>query len=223
MKRTAFIGAIAALLVSLSPSNAEPSEDGSEALSAITAHTRGDFKSAMEAGLPLARRGNREAQWLVGSMYLMGEAVPENDEEAVHWFRECSGYNFDCQVSLGLCYMAGTSVPRDYATASWWFRKAAEQGAGWGRTSAQSGLGGLYERGGPGLKQDLVKAWMWYHLAYGVDTPRVNNMNNRNSVDSQLEPKMTQQQIAEAKDLVKRCIAQNYQACGDLTVEGSQK
>jgi hypothetical protein len=82
---------------------------------------------------------------MVGTMFLEGQSVPENDAEAVMRFRECSGNSYDCELSLGECYARGFGVPIDHSQAGWWLRKAAEQFDPTGRSQAQAALGGLYD------------------------------------------------------------------------------
>jgi uncharacterized protein len=53
----------------------------------IAAHERGDYAAALRLVLPLAEQGNAVAQYHLGFMYLKGEGVPENYEEAAKWFR----------------------------------------------------------------------------------------------------------------------------------------
>ena len=78
-------------------------------------------------------------------MYAKGEGVPQNDAEAVKWYRKAAeqGYT-DCPIqTLGIMYTYGTvgirpaglvfrvkgdNVLRDYQEAVKWYRKAAEQG-----------------------------------------------------------------------------------------------
>jgi TPR repeat protein len=62
-------------------------------------------------------------------MYANGRGVPEDDQQAVAWYRKAAEHGLpDAQYSLGLAYEAGRGVPQDLTLAMAWFRKAAEQG-----------------------------------------------------------------------------------------------
>ena len=62
-------------------------------------------------------------------MYQRGNGVPQDDAEAVKWFRKAAEQGHaGAQNELGLIYQNGEGVPQDYAEAVKWFRMAAEQG-----------------------------------------------------------------------------------------------
>ena len=66
---------------------------------------------------------------MLGVMYKRGEGVPENDFEAVKWFRKAAeqGYAI-AQVNLGNSYANGEGVPEDYVMAYVWANLSAAQG-----------------------------------------------------------------------------------------------
>ena len=53
----------------------------------IAAYSRGDFATALKEWRPLAEQGHAKAQRDLGVMYFKGEVVPQDDVEAVKWFR----------------------------------------------------------------------------------------------------------------------------------------
>ena len=62
-------------------------------------------------------------------MYHKGKGVPQDDAEAVKWYRKAAEQgNADAQNWLGWMYQNGKGVPPDDAEAVEWYRKAAEQG-----------------------------------------------------------------------------------------------
>ena len=64
-------------------------------------------------------------------MYTNGLGVPEDDAEAVRWYRMAAAQgNASAQFILGGIYANGNgeNVPQDDAEAVRWFRMAAEQG-----------------------------------------------------------------------------------------------
>ena len=70
-------------------------------------------------------------------MYRYGWGVPEDDEEAVKWYREAAEQGHaDAQCNLGDMYCYGLGVPEDCEEAAKWYQKAARQGI----TAAQKAL-----------------------------------------------------------------------------------
>ena len=62
-------------------------------------------------------------------MYANGEGVPEDDAEAMRWFRLAAEQgNATAQFLLGLMYASGEGVPEDDVTAYAWLNIAAAQG-----------------------------------------------------------------------------------------------
>ena len=62
-------------------------------------------------------------------MYANGEGVPQDDAEAVRWYRLAAEQgNAGAQLNLGAMYSNGEGVPQDDAEAVRWYRLAAEQG-----------------------------------------------------------------------------------------------
>ena len=93
--------------------------------------------------------------------YDYGEGVPQDDAEAVRWYRLAAGQgDASAQYHLGLMYDNGKGIPQDDAEAIRWYRLAAEQGS----ASAQNNLGVMYGTG-EGVPQDNVEAHMWLNLA----------------------------------------------------------
>ena len=77
----------------------------------------------------LAEQGNTSAQTLLGNMYADGEGVPENDAEAVKWFRLAAEQgDARAQYNLGVMYANGEGVPENDVEAYVWFSVAAARG-----------------------------------------------------------------------------------------------
>ena len=88
----------------------------------------------------LAEQGDVYAQTVLGLMYADGEGVPENDAEAVRWFRLAAEQGTArAQFNLGVMCERGEGVPENDAEAVKGYRLAAEQGD----ASAQSNLRGM--------------------------------------------------------------------------------
>ena len=94
-------------------------------------------------------------------MYDNGNGVPDDDAEAVRWYRLSVEQGFAAaQYNLGLMYEHGNGVPEDDAEAARWYRLSAEQGF----ASAQYNLGLMYAEGN-GVPEDDAEAVRWYRLA----------------------------------------------------------
>ena len=62
-------------------------------------------------------------------MYQYGNGVPENDAEAVKWYRLAAEQgNAIAQSSLSVMYYQGEGVPENYLTAYVWTSVSAAQG-----------------------------------------------------------------------------------------------
>ena len=90
-------------------------------------------------------------------MYGNGRSVPQDDAEAVRWYRLAAEQgNALAQFNLGVMYFAGRGVPQDHAEAVRWYRLGAEQGI----AAAQFFLGVAYSLG-RGIPQDYAEAVRW--------------------------------------------------------------
>ena len=94
-------------------------------------------------------------------MYANGEGVPENDAEAVKWYRLAAEQGHaDAQFNLGNMYARGDGVPENDAEAVKWYRLAAEQGD----AVAQYNLGVMYANG-EGVLRSGAAAADWFYKA----------------------------------------------------------
>jgi TPR repeat protein len=71
-------------------------------------------------------------------MYAEGRGVPQDNAEAVKWYRRAAEWNADAQYNLGLMYAEGRGVPLDDAEAVKWYRRAADQGNADAQSSCES-------------------------------------------------------------------------------------
>ena len=111
-------------------------------------------KSAIEANNALAQNS-------LGAMYDKGEDVPENNAEAVKWYRKAADQGFAvAQSNLGRTYLTGEGVPENHTEAVKWFRKAADQGF----ADAQISLGAMYYFG-EGVPENNAEAVKWFRKA----------------------------------------------------------
>ena len=89
-----------------------------------------------------ASQGNVLAQYNLGVMYASGLGVPQDDFQAVKWFRLATNQGLvDTQFYLGAAYDNGEGVPQDYAQAHMWFNLAAAQGDAGGKKNRDLAAG----------------------------------------------------------------------------------
>jgi uncharacterized protein len=103
--------------------------------SGFEAYESGRFEEAFEALLPLAKRGDANAQFVVGLLYANGQGVEQNFYEAAKQYRQAGEQGHaGAQVNLGSlfenCYGNG---PCNSEAAADWYRRAADQGSAIGQ------------------------------------------------------------------------------------------
>lgn len=165
---------------------------------AVAAYERGDYAAAYRLMKPLAEAGYAKAQHNLGVMYDFGRGVPQNDAEALKWYRKAAGKGLpEAQHNVGLMYFRGQGVPPDHAEAAKWYREAAEQGM----ADSQMNLALMYYHG-QGVPRDYVQAHMWLDLAASRYPPSVReNWNDAVHYRDIINSLMTPAQVAEAKRL----------------------
>ncbi len=121
-----------------------------------------EIRSVRISGLRArAEQGDLTAQVTLGDLYAEGDGVPQDEAEAVRWYRLAAEQGHaEGQLALGGMYFAGRGVPEDAADGVRWWRLAAELG----HLPAQTGLGGRYFDG-RGVEQDEAEAVRWYRMA----------------------------------------------------------
>ena len=167
---------------------------------ASTAYRKGDYRNALRQLRPLAEQGDARAQSILGLSYLHGRGVPQDDLEAVNWFRLAADQDdAPAQFNLGVLFAEGRGVPQDYAEAVRWYRLAAERG----HAQAQYNLALAYATG-EGVSQDYISAHMWFNLA-AAHFPASEVRNHELAVRNRgfVANKMTREQIAEAQSLAR--------------------
>ena len=131
-----------------------------------------------------AEQGDAEAQFFLGLSYAIGDDIPEDDAEAVRWYRLAAEQGHaSAQEHLGMAYEHGRGVPQNNVEAVRWYRLAAEQG----EILAQSGLGRAY-RYGDGVPQDYREAYIWYSLAVANGLDGGATASSREEMAARLSP-----------------------------------
>ena len=223
--------AMLALVVSNGVAFAGPRED------AQAAYDRGDYATALQLFVTLARKGNAAAQTQIGWMYEWGFGVSKDSNEAIKWYRLAAAQgNLEAQRLLGFVYGTGRGVPKDDKEALKWFQLAAAQGD----ATAQNKLGELYTKGGD-VPRDYGEAVKWFRLAAeqghedaqnnlglmyqrGQGVPQdyilsfmwlIIGETNLAAVAPTYSARPTSAQFALAQKLAKQCTVSNYKQCGE--------
>lgn len=111
--------------------------------------------------LALAESGDARAQLSLGNLYRYGLGVPEDDAEAVKWFRKAAEQgNSQAQVNLAWLYGHGQGVPKDSAEAAKWYQMVYDKGD----ASLQFSLGYTYVDG-RSVPKDSAQAAKWFRRA----------------------------------------------------------
>lgn len=127
----------------------------------VAAYKDGDFATALRAFRIAAEAGDAAAMFSLGFMYLQGEGVAKDPQEAAHWLALAAERGVaPAQHSLALLYYEGRGVEKNSAVAANYFESAALQGLG----NAQYNLGVLYSHG-DGVRQDWALARFWHEKA----------------------------------------------------------
>ncbi|QPJ62420.1 MAG: sel1 repeat family protein [Candidatus Nitronauta litoralis] len=189
--RTLNIVAILIILIGHGPSRVYGESLQDPFLKGWSEYENKNFDLALKTWLPLAERGNPDAQYFVGIFFSKGLGVPVNFKEAGKWFQKSADQgDVGAQYQLGIFFETGKGYPRDLHQAGYWFKKAAKQGY----PDAQYHLGRWYSKIN-GAKQDFVLSYVWLSLAEanGIQTARPKI----NAVKKQLTP----EQLTKASQL----------------------
>jgi uncharacterized protein len=147
------------------------------------AYNKGDFATALRIYRELAERGDAVSQYALGRMYVRGEGVPKDPDQARYWFSiardqtaALKAYNRGdhatamriyrplaeknqslAEYIIGLMYANGQGVAENYGEALKWLKKAGEHG----EAKAQFSVGVIYFKG-LGVPQNHAEASKWY-------------------------------------------------------------
>ena len=87
-----------------------------------------DFDQAVRVLMPLAKQGDREAQYHLAVMYRNGQGVREDNKKAVHWMRPSAKQQYKrAQYSQAVFFDEGIAVKQDRQKAQIWSHSPANQ------------------------------------------------------------------------------------------------
>ena len=90
---------------------------------------KGEYEKSYALWLPLARKGDLEAQNYLGIQYYLGLGVKQDYKKAVNWFESAAKKGYpDAQRNFGNMFQNGYGVPQDYYKAFIWYFAASQQG-----------------------------------------------------------------------------------------------
>lgn len=148
-----------------------------------------EAQQAFEKMRQQAEQGDPEAQLELAFMYAEGKGIKRDAEQAIAWARKAAQQGHaEAQTELAYAY----DVRGEHEEAVRWYYKAATQGY----PKAQYNLAVSYAIG-EGVKRNDVLAYKWYSLATQDEEQREDAIQNLRD----LEEKMTQRQIRQAKQL----------------------
>ena len=92
------------------------------------------FRKAVEHPHPDNIDWLASAEGMIGSFYMNGTEVEQNDEQAFYWLKKSVSHGTEggkigaIQWTLGKCYYNGEGTKQDYDQALYWFEKATSNG-----------------------------------------------------------------------------------------------
>jgi len=122
-------------------------------------------KKAIEGVKRLAKEGNPDAMFLLGSCYSSGLAVAQDKEKALYWYRKAAKRGHAPAMG-NLGYLLKNDPFKDLDKAFYWTKKAADKGV----VYAIFNLGALYHDG-LGVTQDYDKAFYYFKKAADQGVP----------------------------------------------------
>ena len=90
----------------------------------VVAYLMGDYETAYNTMVSLAKTNDKDAlaQYYLGVMYMKGQGVEQNYEEAANWLRKAAENRLpNAQYKLANLYTEGKGVPKDYEFAYVWY------------------------------------------------------------------------------------------------------
>ncbi|NOQ89523.1 MAG: hypothetical protein GQ549_01105, partial [Gammaproteobacteria bacterium] len=88
-----------------------------------------DFATAAKILKPLARKGDKQAQYQMAVLYRNGQGIKENPKNSAYWMDKSARQGYErAQYLLGTYYEDGIGVKSDRKNAIYWYSAAVKQG-----------------------------------------------------------------------------------------------
>jgi TPR repeat protein len=94
----------------------------------VVAYLMGDYETAYNTMISIAKTNETDPlpQYYLGVMYMKGQGVEQNYEEAGKWLRKAAENRLpQAQYKLANLYTEGKGVPKDFESAYIWYSVAA--------------------------------------------------------------------------------------------------
>lgn len=130
---------------------------------AVNAYQSGDYIAAAAYWKKLARKGDKSAQYNLGTLYASGLGVSKDAATAHKWFLSAAESGVAAaQFEVAKTYETGNGVAPSDPVALLWMRESADQNY----TPAEASIGLRYLTG-EGVPKDAGKAAFWLARAAG--------------------------------------------------------
>lgn len=154
-----------------------------------------DFDTAWKELEPLAKQGNADAMFLVGSMYHLGAGTPVSYKDAAEWYRKSADAGkLDAIFTMGVVYEGGIGQARSIGEAFKWYKKSADRGFYAGILKVAN----MYGKG-QGIPKDNAQAYLWYSIAELRAPKDSNDRYELPIVKDKLSTLLTKEQVADAE------------------------
>ena len=135
-----------------------------------------DYAAALTEILPLAQRGDAEAQCYYGEMLLDGLGVAKDETQALNWIlRAAYKKNARACFDAGYMYDEGKGTKAIPTSAIYWYTKAAELGD----VDAELNIALIYLNGGEHFRPNPTLACQWLQKASDHDNVKAQYLLGR--------------------------------------------
>ena len=181
------------------------------ALAAPTASTTQERNAARERkyleGFRSKNMDSAYTQYLIGSGYTEGKAVPKDYVKGLSWLRRAAENGEPkALTAIGFRYIFGHGVEMSRDEAAKYFAQAAAMGDPYGQTE----LGNSYLKG-YGVAQDYLKAYMWLSVSV---VPSNKNSSSAFKTMEQIKAKISAAELARAVEMARVCAESKFEKCG---------
>ncbi len=153
-----------------------------------------DFETAWKELDPLAKQGNPDAMFLVGTMHHVGGGTPVSYKDAAEWYRKAADAGkIDAVFTMGVIYEGGIGQPRSITEAFKWYKKSADRGFYAGIIKVAN----MYGKG-QGIAKDNAQAYLWFSIAELRAPKDSNDRFELPIVKDKLGALLTKEQVADA-------------------------
>lgn len=181
----------------------------------------GDYERAISQWQISASDGNATAATKIAKMFRNGLGVAQNHQTAIEWF--LVGHRLgsaESSYNIAIAYDQGMgSIQKNEKTAFSYYHASAKRGY----SDAQYNLGLRYA-GGIGVKPDLTLSYMWLEIVVNSEkflkqgTTKKSKLNLFPKKDGELileliANEIPLQQVNQAKQLARQCVANDYANC----------